>query len=101
VQKMVRSDRGISGVAFSLDTESGFKDVVLINAAYGLGEMLVQGSVSPDEYIVHKPLLKEGYAAIIEKKLGKKDRKMVYSAAENERVRIVGTTAAERNRFTG
>jgi pyruvate,water dikinase len=99
VQKMVRSDRGISGVAFSLDTESGFKDVVLINAAYGLGEMLVQGSVSPDEYIVHKPLLKEGYAAIIEKKLGKKDRKMVYSAAENERVRIVGTTAAERNRF--
>jgi len=99
VQKMVRSDRGISGVAFSLDTESGFKDVVLINAAYGLGEMLVQGSVSPDEYIVHKPLLKEGYPAIIEKKLGKKDRKMVYSAAENERVRIIETTTAERNRF--
>lgn len=99
VQKMVRSDRGVSGVAFSLDTESGFKDVVLINAAYGLGEMLVQGSVSPDEYIVHKPLLNEGYKAIIEKKLGKKDRKMVYSVAENERVKVIDTTTAERNRF--
>ncbi|MGN6181935.1 MAG: phosphoenolpyruvate synthase [Mucilaginibacter sp.] len=99
VQKMVRSDRGVSGVAFSLDTESGFKDVVLINAAYGLGEMLVQGSVSPDEYIVHKPLLKQGYKAIIEKKLGNKDRKMVYSIAENERVKVIETTPAERNRF--
>jgi pyruvate,water dikinase len=58
VQKMVRSDLGISGVAFSLDTESGFKDAVVINAAYGLGEMIVQGAVSPDEYIVFKPLLK-------------------------------------------
>lgn len=99
VQKMVRSDRGVSGVAFSLDTESGFKDVVLINAAYGLGEMLVQGSVSPDEYIVHKPLLKEGYKAIIEKKLGNKDRKMVYSVEGNERVRVMDTTNSERNRF--
>jgi len=99
VQKMVRSDRGVSGVAFSLDTESGFKDVVLINAAYGLGEMLVQGSVSPDEYIVHKPLLKQGYRAIIEKKLGNKDRKMVYSNAENERVKVIETTMAERSRF--
>lgn len=99
VQKMVRSDRGVSGVAFSLDTESGFKDVVLINAAYGLGEMLVQGSVSPDEYIVHKPLLEQGYKAIIEKKLGNKDRKMVYSTAENERVKVIETTMAERSRF--
>jgi pyruvate,water dikinase len=99
VQKMVRSDKGVSGVAFSLDTESGFKDVVLINAAYGLGEMLVQGSVSPDEYIVHKPLMDQGFKAIIEKKLGNKDCKMVYSTAENERVKVIETTTAERNRF--
>jgi pyruvate,water dikinase len=59
----VRSDLGISGVAFSLDTESGFKDAVVINAAYGLGEMIVQGAVSPDEYIVFKPLLKDGFNA--------------------------------------
>jgi pyruvate,water dikinase len=72
VQKMVRSDLGISGVAFSLDTESGFKDAVVINAAYGLGEMIVQGAVSPDEYIVFKPLLKDGFNAIIEKKLAKR-----------------------------
>ena len=61
VQKMVRSDLGSSGVAFSLDTESGFKDVVVINGAYGLGEMVVQGSISPDEFIVFKPTLNEGY----------------------------------------
>src|SRR5436190_3263341 len=78
VQKMVRSDLGSSGVAFSLDTESGFKDVVLINGSYGLGEMVVQGSVSPDEFLVFKPTLNEGFSSIIEKKLGNKDRKMVY-----------------------
>ena len=60
VQKMVRSDLGTSGVAFSLDTENGFKDVVIINGSYGLGEMIVQGSVSPDEYLVFKPTLKKG-----------------------------------------
>ena len=70
IQKMVRSDLGASGVAFSLDTESGFKDVVVINASFGLGEMIVQGSVSPDEYIVFKPALKENFTPIIEKKLG-------------------------------
>src|SRR5690606_30028292 len=64
VQKMVRSDLGSSGVAFSLDTESGFKDVVVINGSYGLGELVVQGSVSPDEFIVFKPTLAQGYQAI-------------------------------------
>jgi len=99
VQKMVRSDRGVSGVAFSLDTESGFKDAVIINGSYGLGEMVVQGSVSPDEFIVFKPLLKEGYRAIIEKKLGKKHQKMIYGVAEQERVRIIETPKADSAKF--
>ncbi len=89
VQKMVRSDLGASGVAFSLDTESGFKDVVVINASFGLGEMIVQGSVSPDEYIVFKPALKKGFNSIIEKKLGKKDKMMVYGDNPDERVQII------------
>lgn len=67
VQKMVRSDLGTSGIAFSIDTESGFKDAVVINGSYGLGELIVQGAVSPDEYTVFKPTLKKGYSAIIEK----------------------------------
>ena len=65
IQKMVRSDLGASGVAFSIDTESGFKDVVVINASFGLGELVVQGAVSPDEYIVFKPTLKAGFTPII------------------------------------
>ncbi len=89
VQKMVRSDLGASGVAFSLDTESGFKDVVVINASFGLGEMVVQGSVSPDEYIVFKPTLKQGFDSIIEKKLGVKDKMMVYGDNPDERVQII------------
>lgn len=99
VQKMVRSDLGSSGVAFSLDTESGFKDVVVINGAYGLGEMVVQGSISPDEFIVFKPTLKDGYVSIIEKKLGVKDQKMVYGDDPDERVRIIPTERAAQNRF--
>ncbi|MBS1730925.1 MAG: phosphoenolpyruvate synthase [Bacteroidetes bacterium] len=99
VQKMVRSDLGASGVAFSIDTESGFKDAVVINGSYGLGEMIVQGSVSPDEYIVYKPLLKEGYAALIEKKMGVKDKMMIYSDAGDERVRIIPTEKGFQNRF--
>lgn len=78
IQKMVRSDLGASGVAFSIDTESGFKDAIVINASFGLGEMIVQGSVSPDEYIVFKPLVKEGFNSIIEKKMGNKDKMMIY-----------------------
>lgn len=99
VQKMVRSDIGISGVAFSLDTETGFKDAVVINAANGLGEMIVQGAVSPDEYIVFKPLLKQGFKAIIEKKLGNKDKMMVYGNSETERVKIVPTTDEMKSQF--
>jgi pyruvate,water dikinase len=99
VQKMVRSDLGASGVAFSLDTESGFKDVVVINGSFGLGEMVVQGSISPDEFIVFKPTLKDGYNSIIEKKLGVKDKMMVYGDKADERVKIIPTEPSFQNRF--
>ena len=99
VQKMVRSDLGSSGVAFSLDTESGFKDVVVINGSFGLGEMVVQGSISPDEFIVFKPTLKDGYNAIIEKKLGVKDKMMVYGDKADERVKIIPAEISFQNRF--
>ena len=99
VQKMVRSDLGASGVAFSLDTESGFKDVVVINGAFGLGEMVVQGSISPDEFIVFKPTLNEGFNAILEKKLGVKDKMMVYGDKADERVKIIPAEISFQNRF--
>lgn len=99
VQKMVRSDLGASGVAFSIDTESGFKDAVVINGSYGLGEMIVQGSVSPDEYIVFKPTLKEGFKSLIEKKMGVKDKMMVYGDNTDERVKVIPTNKSFRNRF--
>lgn len=78
VQKMVRSDLATSGVMFSIDTETGFKDAALITAAYGLGENVVQGAVNPDEYYVFKPTLKAGFKPIIDKKLGSKELRMVY-----------------------
>ncbi len=99
IQKMVRSDVGSSGVAFSLDTESGFKDVVLINGSYGLGEMVVQGAVSPDEFLVFKPTLAEGFSSIIEKKLGNKDRKMVYGVEPGKPTLTIPIERAQRNRF--
>lgn len=99
VQRMVRSDLASSGVAFSLDTESGFKDVVVINGSYGLGEMVVQGAVSPDEFIVFKPTLKTGFPAIIEKKLGVKDKIMVYGDDPDERVKIITAEKAQQKRF--
>ncbi|MEL1243171.1 phosphoenolpyruvate synthase [Flavobacterium sp. DGU11] len=99
VQKMVRSDLGTSGVAFSIDTESGFKDAVVINASYGLGEMIVQGAVSPDEYIVFKPLLKQGFNSIIEKKMGNKDIMMIYGEGGDERVKTIPTEDKFRKRF--
>jgi pyruvate,water dikinase len=98
VQKMVRSDLGVSGVAFSIDTESGFRNAVVINASYGLGELLVQGMVSPDEYTVFKPLLKEGWPCILEKKLGTKEQYMIYGGKE-ERVQTVAVEKASRERF--
>lgn len=99
IQKMVRSDLGSSGVAFSLDTESGFKDAVVISGSYGLGEMIVQGSVSPDEFIVFKPSLRKGYRSIIEKKMGIKDKMMVYGDKADERVKIIPTERGFQNRF--
>jgi len=99
IQKMVRSDLGASGVAFSLDTESGFKDVVLINGSYGLGEMVVQGAVSPDEFLVFKPTLTQGYSAIIEKKLGNKDRKMIYGVEPGKPTLTIPTERPMRHRF--
>jgi pyruvate,water dikinase len=99
VQKMVRSDLGVSGVAFSLDTESGFKDVVLINGAYGLGELVVGGEIVPDEFLVFKPALANGARPIIEKKMGKKYHKMVYGNKPFETVRKVRVDKAQQGKF--
>jgi pyruvate,water dikinase len=82
-----------------LDTESGFKDVVLINGSYGLGEMVVQGAVSPDEFLVFKPTLAEGFSSIIEKKLGNKDRKMVYGVEPGKPTSTIPIERAQRHRF--
>ena len=99
VQKMVRSDSAYSGVIFSIDTETGFKDTVFITAAYGLGENVVQGVVNPDEYYVFKPTLKQGKRAIISRKVGDRDIKMVYSLEDDATTRNVATTLAERHRY--
>ncbi|MEZ0328192.1 MAG: phosphoenolpyruvate synthase [Dissulfuribacterales bacterium] len=101
VQKMVRSDSASSGVMFTMDTESGFDKVVLITGAWGLGENVVQGAVNPDEFYVFKPTLATGHKPVIHKKLGLKQKKMVYATASNakEPVRNVVTTKAERNSF--
>ncbi|MBW2997074.1 phosphoenolpyruvate synthase, partial [Candidatus Woesearchaeota archaeon] len=79
VQRMVRSDKACAGVMFSIDTESGFQDVVFVTAAYGLGENVVQGAVNPDEYYVHKPTLKKGFKSIINREVGEKAIKMIYT----------------------
>jgi len=99
VQKMVRSDLASSGVAFSLDTESGFKDVVLINGSYGLGESVVQGTVSPDEFLIFKPTMKDGFSSIIEKKMGKKENKMIYSTDPGQLVKTVHVGNTQQNEF--
>jgi pyruvate,water dikinase len=99
VQKMVRADRAGSGVMFSIDTETGFPDVVVINAAWGLGETVVQGTVNPDEYRVFKPLLeREGCTPILERSLGTKEQKMVYAGGGSETTRTVETSRRERRR---
>ncbi|MGY3903925.1 phosphoenolpyruvate synthase [Aeromonas lusitana] len=101
VQRMVRSDLAASGVMFTLDTESGFNDVVFITGSQGLGEMVVQGAVNPDEFYVHKPTLKAGRPAVVRKTLGSKLIKMTYSddAGHGRQVKIVDTLDVERNRF--
>jgi len=102
VQQMVRSDLGASGVMFTLDTESGFRDVVFITAAYGLGEMIVQGAVNPDEFYVHKPMLEQGRPAIVRRALGSKLEKMLFagSTAAGRSTRVVEVSPEERARFS-
>ncbi len=100
VQQMVRSDIGGSGVMFSIDTESGFDKVVLITAAWGLGENVVQGAVDPDEYVVFKPFLtRPGLVPILEKRLGEKEIKMIYDAGAGKTTKNVATSKAEREAF--
>ncbi len=101
VQKMVRADAGESGVMFTLDTESGFRDAVFITAAYGLGENVVQGAINPDEFYVHKPKLAEGFAPILQRHLGSKEQKLIYSS-ENVRgssTRNVAVRPEDQRRF--
>jgi len=100
VQKMVRSDLAASGVIFTLDTESGFRDVVLITGAYGLGELVVQGRVNPDEFWVHKPTLRAGFRPIVRRECGEKRSKLVYGERAPRALREVPVPHAERSRFT-
>ena len=99
VQQMVRSDLGSAGVAFSIDTESGFEDAVLINASWGLGEAVVKGTVNPDEYYVFKPTLQEGFRPIIEKALGDKEFKIVYEEGGSKSTKTVPVALKDRNSY--
>ena len=99
VQKMVRSDLASSGVMFSIDTETGFKNAALITASYGLGENIVQGAVNPDEYFVFKPTLKAGFRPILEKRLGSKEIKMIYDLGGSKLTKNVSVATSERNKF--
>jgi pyruvate, water dikinase len=100
VQKMVRSDKASSGVMFSLDTESGFRNVVYVTSIYGLGENIVQGTVNPDEFYVFKPTLKKGFKSIISKKLGAKSLKMIYSTGTHNSVKNIKVPDSERNKYS-
>ena len=99
IQQMVRSDLATSGVMFSIDTETGFRDAVLINAAYGLGENVVQGAVNPDEYYVFKPTLKSGFRPILQKRLGGKEWRMIYDPGGGRMTKNVPVPDDERHRF--
>ena len=104
VQRMVRSDLGSAGVMFTIDTESGFEDVVFITASYGLGETVVQGSVNPDEFYVHKPALRAGKLAVIRRNLGSKLIRMEFTSSQERQatgrlVRTVDTPPEQRNRY--
>ncbi|MDE2304358.1 MAG: phosphoenolpyruvate synthase [Gammaproteobacteria bacterium] len=100
VEKMVRSDLAASGIMFTLDTESGFRDVVLISASYGLGENIVQGAVDPDDFLVFKPTFARGHRAVLRRELGSKKLKMVFAAdAAQNTTHNLETTAEERGRF--
>lgn len=102
IQRMVRSDMAASGVMFTLDTESGFDQVVFVTSSFGLGEMVVQGAVNPDEFYVHKPLLEQGQPAIVKKTFGSKLTKMIYanSSEMGKQVEIIDTTNEEQNQFS-
>ena len=102
IQRMVRSDIAASGVMFSIDTESGFEDVVFITSSYGLGEMVVQGAVNPDEFYVHKPTLAKGNPAVIRRNIGSKAIKMIYaqSTEHGEQVKVVDIEASQSNQFS-
>jgi pyruvate,water dikinase len=99
VQKMVRSDLASSGVMFSIDTETGFKNAALVTAAYGLGENVVQGAVNPDEYFVFKPTLKQGYRPILEKRLGSKEIKMIYEIGGTKLTKNVQVPESEQRKY--
>ncbi|MBP8840358.1 MAG: phosphoenolpyruvate synthase, partial [Giesbergeria sp.] len=105
VQRMVRSDLGAAGVMFTIDTESGFEDVVFITSSYGLGETVVQGAVNPDEFYVHKPMLKAGNQAVIRRNLGSKLIQMVFAtpeekAASGKLIKTVDVPTEQRNRYS-
>lgn len=99
VQKMVRSDLASSGIMFTIDTESGFKEAILINAAWGLGENVVQGAVTPDEYLIFKPTLAKGYKPIISKKIGNKEIRMVYSNEGNASTKNLSVSKEEQEKI--
>jgi pyruvate,water dikinase len=99
VQRMVRSDLGSAGVMFTIDTETGFRDAVLINAAYGLGENVVLGSVNPDEYYVFKPTLKLGFKPVLQKRVGSKEFKLIYDTGGSRMVKNVVVAPGDRARF--
>jgi pyruvate,water dikinase len=101
VQRMVRSDKGSSGVLFTMDTESGFRDAVFITASYGLGEAVVQGAVNPDEFYAYKPNLRDGKPAILKRGLGEKAKKMIYTADRSlgKTVEFVAVPQEQRNQF--
>jgi len=99
VQKMARSDRGASGVMFTLDTDTGFRDVVLINGSWGLGEFIVKGIVTPDEFMVFKPTLQKGFASIIRKQLGSKEKKLIYATEGTSPTHEVQVTDEDRHKF--
>jgi pyruvate,water dikinase len=102
VQRMVRSDCASSGVMFSIDTESGFEDVVFVTSSYGLGEMVVQGAVNPDEFYVHKPTVSAGRPAVVRRNLGSKMTQMIYSSEQShgKQVKIIDVEAAARQQFS-
>ncbi len=100
IQKMIRSDIGASGVMFTLDTESGFRDVVFITSSYGLGEMVVQGAVNPDEFYVHKPTLRAGNPAVIRRNVGSKAIKMVYNPGGSNPVKTIDVDEKDCNLFS-